>query len=189
MKWAELILQALSPHLRHSSFWFSKLSVTSPTSQPILQPFHRFTYVTTHSPTFPLLQLRHSSFSNPSFASPTSQNFHLRHVARRPCSASIFDVPYWPPYRSDKFISCVVPGPSQWFSVFGEEVNRMESYQVSKVDVPESPTVNGAWGPWQQRCDSLHCHEEWWSSLPPSVVVFSWVLATTISPPKRKNHC
>ena len=43
----------------------SNLSVTSPTSQLILlQPFHRFTYVTAHSPTLPLLHLRHSSFSN-----------------------------------------------------------------------------------------------------------------------------
>ena len=39
---------------------FSKLSVTSPTSQLILQPFRRFTYVTAH-------------YSNPSVASPTSQ--------------------------------------------------------------------------------------------------------------------
>ena len=68
-----------SPHLRHSSFWFSKISVTSPTSQLILQPFPRFTYVTTHSQTLPLLHLRHSSFSNPSFASPTSQDFPLLH--------------------------------------------------------------------------------------------------------------
>ena len=30
-------------------------------------------------------------------------------------------------------------------------------------------------GSWQQqRCDSLHCHEEWWCSVPQSVVVFSW---------------
>ena len=50
-----------------------KLSVTSPTSLLILQPFRRFTYVTAHSPTLPFLHLRHSSFSNPSFASPTSQ--------------------------------------------------------------------------------------------------------------------
>ena len=54
-------------------FWFSKLSVTSPTPQLILQPFSRFTYVTAHSPTLPLCRLRHSSFSNPSAASPTSQ--------------------------------------------------------------------------------------------------------------------
>ena len=54
----------------------------SPTSQfiLILQPFRRFTYVTAHSPTPPLLHLRHSSFSfsyssvsNPSVALPTSQ--------------------------------------------------------------------------------------------------------------------
>ena len=31
-----------------------------------------------------LLHLRHSSFSNPSFASPTSQALHLIHLARRP---------------------------------------------------------------------------------------------------------
>ena len=75
-------------HLRHSSFWFSTLSVNSPTSQLILQPFPRFTYVTTHSPTLPLLHLRHSSFSNPCFASPKSQDFHLRHLASRPCNVN-----------------------------------------------------------------------------------------------------
>ena len=64
---------------------FSKVSVTSRTSQLILQPFRRFTYVTAHSPTLPLLHLRHSSFSNPSFASLTSQALHLRHLASRPC--------------------------------------------------------------------------------------------------------
>ena len=39
----------------------------------ILQPFCHFPYFTTHSPTLPSLYLRHSSFSNPSVASPTSQ--------------------------------------------------------------------------------------------------------------------
>ena len=52
---------------------FSNLSVTLPTSQLILQLFRRFTFVTAHSPTLPLLHLRHSSTFNPSFASPTSQ--------------------------------------------------------------------------------------------------------------------
>ena len=37
---------------------FSKLSVTSPTSQLILQSFRRITYVIAHSPTLPLLHLR-----------------------------------------------------------------------------------------------------------------------------------
>ena len=62
---------------------FSNLSVTSPTSQLILQPFFRFIYVTAHSPTLPLLHLRHSSFCNPSFASPTSQGLNLIHLASR----------------------------------------------------------------------------------------------------------
>ena len=44
----------------------SNLSVTSPTSQLILQPFCHFTYITAHSPTFLSLHLCHSSFSNPS---------------------------------------------------------------------------------------------------------------------------
>ena len=62
----------------------SRASVASPTSQLILQPFRRFTYITAHSPTLPLLHIRHSSFSNPSFASPTSQALHLIHLASHP---------------------------------------------------------------------------------------------------------
>ena len=51
----------------------------------ILQTFRRFTYITAHSPTLPLLYLRHSSFPNPSVASPTSQLilqpfFHFSYV-------------------------------------------------------------------------------------------------------------
>ena len=38
---------------------------------------HSPTYVTDHSPILPLLHLSHSSFSNHSFASPTSQALHL----------------------------------------------------------------------------------------------------------------
>ena len=63
---------------------FSDLSITSYTSQLILRSFRRFTYLTAHSPTLPLLHLRHSSFSNPSFASPTSQALHLIHLASHP---------------------------------------------------------------------------------------------------------
>ena len=39
----------------------------------ILQAFSHFTYFTAHSPSFPSLYLRHSSFSNPSVALPTSK--------------------------------------------------------------------------------------------------------------------
>ena len=69
---------------------FTYLSVTSPLSQLVLQPFRRFTYVTVHYLTLPLLHLRHSSFSNPSFASPTSQALHLRHLASRPLNMGHF---------------------------------------------------------------------------------------------------
>ena len=75
---AQLILQPF----RHNSF--SNPSVALPTSQLILQCFHRFTYVTTHSPTLPLHDLRYGSFSNPSFASPTSKAVHIRHLASHP---------------------------------------------------------------------------------------------------------
>ena len=66
-------------------------TVTSPTSQLILQTFRRFTDVTPHFPTLSLLHLRHSSFSNPSLELPTSHlifqpahspsfpSLHLRH--------------------------------------------------------------------------------------------------------------
>ena len=60
-------------HRWHEQSSFSNLSVTSPTSQLIQQPFLRFTYVTAHSPTLPSLYLRHSSFSNFSVALRTSQ--------------------------------------------------------------------------------------------------------------------
>ena len=52
-KWAELIVIVIA--------------------ELILQPFRCFTYVTDYSPSLPSLYLRHSSFSNPSVASPTSQ--------------------------------------------------------------------------------------------------------------------
>ena len=68
-----------SLNLRHSSF--SNISVASPTSHLILQPFRRFIYVTAHSPAFPSLHLSHSSFSNLSAASPTSQPI-LQHFRR-----------------------------------------------------------------------------------------------------------
>ena len=87
-----------SLYLRHSSFsnpffasptlqfihqpffrfsYVTNSSLNSPSERElILQPFRHFTYVTTHSPTLPSLYLRHSSFSYPSFASPTSQFIH-----------------------------------------------------------------------------------------------------------------
>ena len=70
---------------------FSNPTIASPTSQLILQPILRFTYVTSHSPTFLLLHLRNSSFLNPSVALPTSQALHLRHLASRPWYLLFYD--------------------------------------------------------------------------------------------------
>ena len=84
-------------------------------------------------------------------------------------SASIFvDVPYWPPYCTDKFISCVVPGPSQWFFHFGEEI--------------VITWTNIGWVRWmfqrishcQRRKRSVTAAAEWRRSS--RVVVFSWPL-------------
>ena len=58
----------------------------------ILQHFRHFTYVIAHSPTLPLLHLRHSSLSNPSFDSPTSQTLHLIHLASRTWLSLFCDV-------------------------------------------------------------------------------------------------
>ena len=68
----ERIAWVSAGHSPLSQSSFSNISVTSSTSQLILQPFRRFIYVTAHSPTIPSLYLRHSSCSNPSVASPTS---------------------------------------------------------------------------------------------------------------------
>ena len=84
-------------HLRHLAHSPS-FSVTSPTLQLILQPFRCLSYVTAHCPTLPFVLLRQSSFSNPSFAFPTSQALHLRHLTSRPwkayalCPCPLFDM-------------------------------------------------------------------------------------------------
>ena len=66
----------------------------------ILQPSRHFTYATTHSPNLPSLYLRHSSFSNPSVASPTSQ-FILHPFFRFSyVTSSSLNSPGAPPMRS-----------------------------------------------------------------------------------------
>ena len=69
------VMESLEPsflllHLRCSLFF--NPSIASTTSQLILQPFYRFTYITADSPTLLSLYLHHISFSNPSIALPTS---------------------------------------------------------------------------------------------------------------------
>ena len=94
---------------------FSNLSVTSPTSQLILQLFRRFIYITAYSPTLVLVDLRHRSFSNPSFASPTSQSLHLIHLASQQSSFSNLSVTsptsqlILQPFRSFTYITALSP--------------------------------------------------------------------------------
>ena len=68
----------------------------------ILQPFRRFTYVTSHSPTLPLLYLRHSSFSNPSVASSTSQLILQTFFRFSYITSSSLTSPGKPPMRSPR---------------------------------------------------------------------------------------
>ena len=57
--------------------------------QLILQPFRRFTYVTAHSTTFPLLHLSHRHFTYITSHSPTLLLLHLRHSSFSNPSAAL----------------------------------------------------------------------------------------------------
>ena len=90
---------------------FSNLCGTSPTSQLILQPFRRFTYVKAHSLTLPSLYLRHSSFSNPSVASPTSQFIIQPFYRFSYFTRSSLNSPGEPPMLP-RWVISPMPGPS-----------------------------------------------------------------------------
>ena len=50
------------------------------------------------------------------------QNFwKATYTISRPTSIFV-DVPYWLPFSTDKFISCIVLSSSQWFFQFGKEI-------------------------------------------------------------------
>ena len=66
----------LSSSSRTTQLHYTNSYTYSHPNLSFLQTFRHFTYVTTHSPTLPSLYLRHSSFSSPSVASPTSQFIH-----------------------------------------------------------------------------------------------------------------
>ena len=78
----------------------------------ILQIFRRFTYVTAHSPTLPLLHLRHSSFSNPPFDSPTSQGLHLGLIHLTRAHSPTFPSLY---LRHSSFSNSSVASPTSQF--------------------------------------------------------------------------
>ena len=104
-------------------------------------------------------------------------------------SATIFvDIPYWPPYSTDKFISCVIPGPAQWFFHFGEEI-------VIAWTQEKTTTLGGTepqHSSWQRKECRRCCHRSLASlalrNSGTSTVLTRWVHAITISSPKWKNH-
>ena len=110
-------------------------------------------------------------------------------------SVSMFvDNPYWPPYSTDKLISCVLSHTSQWFFHFGEEIIIAWTYGVSTVDVPESPIASGARGQWlQQRCESFHYYGGCWGSLPPTASRSPWKHSCVLWPRTTsiliQEHC
>ena len=137
---------------------FSNISFTSPTSQLIHQPFHRFIYVTAHSQTLPLLYLRHSSFPNPSFASPTSQALPLIHLASRPWKEPLWRASILGIYRIPNSCPDVIPfcndgHCSIWNGVKNKclmfQVQPMCSSMLTRGCSPVSKNINGAWG--------IHC--------------------------------
>ena len=87
------------------------------------------TYVTTHSPTLPSLYLRHSSFSNPSVASPMSQ-FILQ-----------------PFFRFSYVTSCSLNSPGE--PPTGLETSRAQEYKhwshgMTNVSIPEVNMLNNS---------------------------------------------
>ena len=97
------------------------------------------------------------------------QNFYLQYSCPSPLvysllpnvwtavytiSTSIFaDVPYWLPYSTDKFFSCVVPCPSHWFFYFGEEILIAWTHEKQTLGGTESH-----YSSWQCKASHLCCH-------------------------------
>ena len=107
--------------------------------------------------------------------SPFRQMFRRRRTPSARSSLLIFHID--PPIARISSSLCCTGSLVLLLSLWQRDRNRMDSYLVSTMDVSESPIFSGARGPWlQQRCDSLHCLEEWCGSVPPSAVVFSWAL-------------
>ena len=85
---------------------FSKPYIASPTSQLLLQPFRRLTYVTAHSTALPLLHLRHRHFTYATAQSPTLPPLHLRHSSfYNPSAASLTSQVILQPFRCFTYVT------------------------------------------------------------------------------------
>ena len=119
-----------------------------------------FTYVTTHSPTLPSLHLRHSSFSNPSFASPMSQALlilqpfrHFTYVrAQSPTLPSLY-------LRHCSFSNLSVALPTSQLIL---QPFRCFSYVTSSsLNSPDEPPMGSASLSYHS---SLHLRHSWFSN-------------------------
>ena len=137
----------------------------------ILQRFHHFTYVTTHSPTLPSLYLRDSSFSSPSVASPTSQFFlqplfrfsyvtsssaelilqsfrHFTYVTTHsPSLPSLY-------LRRISFSNPSVALPTSQFIL--QPFFRFSYVTSSSLNSPGEPPMHSIWGSWWTKRDLNH---------------------------------
>ena len=73
--------EELVTHEKRKKGWRMNCDVGEVTNSWRMSRAHSYSQSRARSPTFSSLQLRHSSFSNPFFASPTSQTLHLIHLA------------------------------------------------------------------------------------------------------------
>ena len=104
------------------------------------------------------------------------------------------DVSYCPPYSTDKFISCIVPDPSQWFFHFGEEIiiawtqeeNDDTILVVQKAIILNDNERNHTASLLLSRTSCAAGNGRFWNSHRTHPI---WVHAIAISSPKWKNHC
>ena len=108
-------------------------------------------------------------------------------------SASIFvRCSIWLLYSTDKFISCVVPSPSQWFFHSGKEITIAWTHigwlrwMFQNLPLPAVQEVHDYSSSSVTPYITTKNDE---SSLLRSIIVFSWVHTITISSSQWKNHC
>ena len=75
---------------------------------------------------------------------------------------------YWLSYSTEKFIFCVLPGPLQWFFDFGEEFVMAWTHIGWVRWMFQNPPLPAA--------QEVRDNSSGVTTVPPSVVVFSWVL-------------
>ena len=127
-----------------------------------------------------LLYLQHN---HPTYLSHFQNVWKASYTAK----ASVFaDVPYWPPYSTDKFISYVVLGPSQWFFLFSEEFVIAQTQEKTTTLVVENSIIlhDNARGHIVAAVTNLKVR--FWNVHLTHPI---WFHAIEISSPKWKNHC